>query len=253
MKTATDQHWNERAASVAEDIEVNIMDVFQRELEYDYICAHLQPAMRLLEVGCGNGYSTQRFRELVAHVDAFDYAENMVARARKRIGETNNTFIHDNVLEPRRLNGPYDCVICVRVLINLADLEQQRLALRNLDEQVAPGGLLILAEGFVDGFAALSEQRARVGLAPIEPASINFYSAIGELVSPLLERYTEVARFHLGAYDYLTRVVYPKIAGPDNVKHNTVFSEHSSELTRAFNPACFEELSRMRGFVLRKR
>ncbi len=129
MKTATDIHWNERATSVADDIEVNIMDVFQRELEYDLIEPFLSAGTRVLEVGCGNGFSTERFRKLVGHVDAFDYAEQMVDRARERVGETNNRFIHDNLLEPAHLEGPYDAVICVRVLINLADFAQQVRAL----------------------------------------------------------------------------------------------------------------------------
>ena len=37
-KSSTDLHWSDRAASVADDVEVNIMDVFQRELEYDHVC-----------------------------------------------------------------------------------------------------------------------------------------------------------------------------------------------------------------------
>ena len=61
------------------------MDIFQREMEYDYICRYLEPHMRVLEVGCGNGFSTERFRALVVHVDAFDYAEKMIERARERV------------------------------------------------------------------------------------------------------------------------------------------------------------------------
>lgn len=253
MKSTTDIHWNERARAIADDVEVNIMDIFQRELEYDYVCSFLEPAMRVVEVGCGNGFSTERFRDLVEWVDAFDYAENMVERARERVGERNNRFLHDNVLDPQHLDGPYDAAVCVRVLINLQDLEQQRLALRNIGEMLRPGGLLILAEGFTDGFEHLSALRQQVSLPPVEPAKINFYSALDDLLPELRESYDETGAFHLGAYDYLTRVVYPTVAGADNVRHNTVFSEHCAELARAFNPACFEELSRMRGFALRKR
>lgn len=252
MKTSTDLHWNERAESVAEDVEVNIMDIFQRELEYDYVCSYLEPTMRLLEVGCGNGYSTQRFRELVNWVDAFDYAESMVERAKERIGETNNRFIHDNVLNPQHLAGPYDAVVCVRVLINLESLEQQRLALRNLTALLTAGGVLILAEGFVEGFERLTALRESIGLPAVEPAAINFYSSLDELLPELRRSFDEVGQFHLGAYDYLTRVVYPHVAGIENVRHNTVFSEKSAALARAFNPDDFGELSRMRGFVLRK-
>lgn len=253
MKTSTDLHWNDRAATVAEDIEVNIMDIFQRELEYDAIERYLEPGQRILEVGCGNGFSTERFRRLVAHVDAFDYAENMIERARDRIGEENNRFFVDNVLAPESLEGPYDAVVCVRVLINLADLDQQLLALRNMTGLLESGGRLILAEGFTEGFDALSAQRAAVGLPPLEPAAINFYSSVDDLRGAWEQDFELEDTFHLGAYDYLTRVVYPHVAGQANVRHNTNFSERASELARAFNPDDFAPLSRMRGFVLRRR
>jgi hypothetical protein len=67
-----------------------------------------------------------------------------------------------------------------------------------------------------------------------------------------MEGFDVVEEFHLGMYDYLTRVVYPLVAGPDNVQHNTVFSERCHSLARAFNPDVFKDLSRMRGFVLRR-
>ena len=71
---------------------------------------------------------------------------------------------------------------------------------------------------------------------------------------PVIERDFELTdTFHLGAYDYLTRVMYPLVAGPENVKHNTVMSERCVKLARAFNPDCFESFSRIRGLVLRKR
>jgi SAM-dependent methyltransferase len=252
-KTSTDLHWNDRALSVANDVEVNIMDIFQREIEYDYVCQYLEPEMRILEVGCGNGFSTERFRPLVEHVDAFDWAEDMIARAKATVGETNNRFLHDNVLDPQHIEGPYDAIVCVRVLINLVDLDQQRTAVANLARLTRSGGQLILAEGFTDGFDGLNKLRSKVGLAPIEPAKINFYSSLADLQPALDESFEPMDSFHLGAYDYLTRVMYPLVVGADNVKHNTNFSERCSELARAFNPDAFEPLSRMRGLVLRRK
>jgi SAM-dependent methyltransferase len=253
MKSSTDQHWNERAASIENDIEVNIMDIFQRELEYDYVCRYLSRDQTMLEVGCGNGFSTQRFRDLVRHVDAFDYAENMIERARARVGETNNRFIHDNLLAPEHLTGPYDLVLCVRVLINLRDLAEQQLALRNLASLVGPQGRLVLVEGFTEGFAALSGLREKIGLTPVTPAKINFYSSLNELLPELTAGFTVEDSFHLGAYDYLTRVLYPLIVGPEEAKPNSVFSEKCQQLARQFNPDCFEDLSRVRGLVFRKK
>jgi SAM-dependent methyltransferase len=252
VKSETDLFWSRRAASVEHDAEVNIMDVFQRELEYDAVCTHLGREMRVLEVGCGNGYSTNRFRGLVRHIDAFDYSEEMIGRARQAFGETNNRFIHDNVLDPRHLTGPYDAIVCVRVLINLRSLEEQRVAIRNLVSLLGPEGRLVLAEGFSDGFASLNELRATVSLPPLEPAPINLYSPLQALLPDLERALHLVDEFHLGAYDYLTRVVYPLMIWPAVPTHNTEFSERSSALARAHNPDCLREFSRVRGFVFEK-
>jgi ubiquinone/menaquinone biosynthesis C-methylase UbiE len=252
VKSSTDLHWNERAVTVKDDIEVNIMDIFQREIEYDYVCRHLTSEMRLLEVGCGNGFSTARFRTLVKHVDAFDYAESMVARAREKFGETNNRFLVDNVLAPSKVSGAYDAVVCIRVLINLRNLDEQRTALNTLDALTKPGGFLLLAEGFSEGFDALNELRSKIALPPIKPAPINVYSSTCELLSFFEGRYDLADEFHLGSYDYLTRVLYPLIVGPENATHNTVFREKCAKLARQCNPDCLKAYSRMRGFVFRK-
>ena len=228
------------------------MDVFQRDLEYEYVCQFLKPHMRILEVGCGNGYSTDLFRTLAQHVDAFDYSEDMIKRAKANFRERNNRFIRDNVLALRHIHESYDAVVCIRVLINLRDLEEQRLALRNLAPLVKPNGSLILAEGFIEGFTALNDLRGKVGLPPLEPASINFYSSVRELLPELEKQFVLTDKFHLGAYDYLTRVFYPLVVGPENAKHNTVFSEKARQLAREFSPDSFEQFSRIRGFVFRK-
>src|SRR5262245_41335153 len=249
-KTKTDNHWNSRAQTVANDIEVNIMDIFQRELEYDYVCKYLRPNMRILEVGCGNGFSTQKFRKLVTHVDSFDYSENMIARAKASVKETNNRFFQDNLLDPKHVRDTYDAVTCIRVLINIG---RQKEALRNMIPWVKPGGMLILVEGYQEGFANLTRLRAQVGLPPVEPAKINYYCPIADFTRELEKDFVLEDKFHLGSYDYLTRVLYPLVVGHEEAKHNTQFSEKCMALARAFNPEAFEEFSRVRGFVFRRK
>ena len=81
-KSNADLHWNERALTERDNARVNIGDTVQRDLELAFILEQLPHAGRVLEVGCGNGYVTQQLRNNSRHVDAFDYAENMVERAR---------------------------------------------------------------------------------------------------------------------------------------------------------------------------
>jgi len=251
--TATDLHWNRRAETVAHDHEVNLMDVFQRELEFDAVEADLRSEMRVLEVGCGNGFSTDRFRRYVRHVDAFDKSNEMVERAKRSFGEKNNRFFQDDVLAPKSIDGDYDCVICVRVLINLPDTQAQRLAIRNMAGFIRTGGVLLLAEGFTEGFHELTSLRSKVGLPPVQPASINHYSSWKDLEPTIADHFDVRRTWHLGMYDYLTRVLYTHIVGPENAKHNTNFAEKCQELARVYNPDGMEHLSRLRGFVLTKR
>lgn len=252
MKSATDLHWNKRALSERDPAKVNIADTVQRDLELDFVFANLEPSQRLLEVGCGNGYVTRQLRERVAHVDAFDYAENAVRRAREAYGETNNRFFHDNILAPQKVRSPYDAVVCVRVLINLRDLPEQRRAIENLAGLLQPGGRLILIEGFRDGFEALDGVRAGGGLPPLEPAKINFYSHLSDLMPTIAQLFEVEHTFHTGLFDLLTRAVYPALVGPDRAAGPSEFHEKIMPIVRAYNPPALEALARVRGFALRR-
>lgn len=250
-KSSTDIHWNERAVTEKADEKVNIADIAQRDLETAFVLSVL-PRGRILEVGCGNGHLTKVLREHAAHVDGFDYAENMIERARSYVGERNNRFFHDNVLDPKGVQPPYDGVVCVRVLINLRNLEEQRLAVKNMANLVKPGGKLILVEGFLDGFEALNELRQRAGIARLAPATINFYSRLEDLMPTLRSEFRIGARFHSGMFDFLTRVVYPAIVGPEKATGPSDFHDKVLPIARSFNPDAFEHLARLRGLELMK-
>lgn len=250
-KSNTDIHWNERAITERADEKVNIADVAQRDLETAFVLS-VMPRGRILEVGCGNGHLTQILREHAEHVDGFDYAENMIERARSYVGERNNRFFHDNVLDPKGVRPPYDGVVCVRVLINLRNLEEQCLAVKNMAKLVKPGGKLILVEGFLDGFEALNELRQSAGIERLTPAGINFYSRLEELMPTLQSEFRIGARFHSGMFDFLTRVVYPAIVGSEKATGPSDFHDKVLPIARKFNPEAFERLGRLRGLELLK-
>ena len=252
-KSQTDVHWNDRAVKESEAVHVNIADINQRDLEFEAISPFLDPEMDVLEVGCGNGFSTDHFRAQVRHVDAFDYAENMIFAAIERYGETNNRFFQDDVLNPIHWRDGYDTIVCIRVLINLRNLDEQKLAVGNMLEALRPGGRFILVEGFREGFEALTEIRQECGLSPVQPARINFYSSQPELLPAIESQCALEAKFHLGAYDYLTRIVYPLVTPPDEVTHNSRFSEQAAVLARAFNDDCFSRFSRLHGLIYTKK
>jgi SAM-dependent methyltransferase len=252
-KTATDAHWNDRATAESDHRKVNIADLVQRGLENRFIFEWLRPGDRLLEVGCGNGYLTEELRRRVAEVDGFDFAEQMVAEARQRVGEHNNRFFVGSVLDPTTVSSSYDGVVCVRVLINLAGTDEQQQAIRNLARWTKPGGRLILVEGYLDGFGALNDLRRQCGLPPFDPAPINFYSPFSAL-RPTLDEFFDIAgEWHSGMYDVLTRIVYPLLAGAEQARGPGEFHERIAPLAQALNPDALKPYARLRGLALTRR
>jgi SAM-dependent methyltransferase len=253
LKTKTDQFWNQRPDLEQDEAKVNISDTVQRDMELQFIFDRLSPSDRVVEVGCGNGYVSQQLRSRVAQLDSFDYAENMIERALALWGEQNNRFFHDSVLSPKNLARPYDAAICVRVLINLRNLEEQRVAIRNMAGMLRQGGCLILVEGYRDGFDAINKFREMIGLAPAVPAAINFYSYLGDLLPTITEHFVIERTWHSGPFDFLTRIVYPQMVGAENAHAPGAFHSKIEPIVRATDTRDLARFARLHGFALAKK
>ena len=253
MKSSTDEFWNQQPFQESNISKVNIADIVQRDFELEFVLPYLTQNLKMLEVGCGNGYVSNQLREKVKHLDAFDYAENMIAQAKELYEERNNKFFVDNILKPTKIDDDYDVCMCIRVLINLRNLDEQKVAIENLSKSIKQGGLLILIEGFRDGFENISKSRIELGLPELEPAKINFYSYVKDLIPNIESKFTIEDRWNSSLFDFLTRIIYPLIVGPENSSGPSDFHHKIASVLRNYKFDEMEPLARLHGFALRRK
>jgi ubiquinone/menaquinone biosynthesis C-methylase UbiE len=195
-------------------------DVWAIQLEVRAIVKWLKDGDRVLDVGCGNGYSTVQF---AAHkrvdIKGIDYVPEMVQQARDRAAQlaTRLTgsveFAVGDVTALGDMPDKYDCVTAVRVIINLGSWTAQERALLACAQAARPGGLMLLSEATLQGWTKLNRFRREWSLPPISMPAFNTYvdeEQVVRTLAPLCDL-IELENFS-STYFVGTRVLKPLLA-----------------------------------------
>lgn len=104
---------------------------------------HLDADDRVLDAGCGDGEYTAVIARHAAHVDAFDLAPALIARAEARGLANVNFHLHDlEHLDAQPAHEPYDAIFAMGLFVTLHGDDFDR-AVGRLHRHLKPGGLLI--------------------------------------------------------------------------------------------------------------
>lgn len=130
------------------------------------------------DVGCGNGYTLKCLAKRAPkhHYIGVEQNDSLRAIAKKQTGNASVRMIKGDIRNLSSIAvdvGSVDILICQRVLINLLDINDQKLALKNLVELAKPGAAYIFIESFRGGLDNLNAARAGFSLEPIPPATHN--------------------------------------------------------------------------------
>jgi ubiquinone/menaquinone biosynthesis C-methylase UbiE len=217
------QFWDEQADAFQESDLATAPDRYYREMEIVRILSHLSNGGTILDVGCGNGYSTLHFAKALpsSKVVGIDYSEPMIRHARAALAKSNMEsrveFFVGNVLSlainPAINKEKFDTILSERCLINLQNWEEQRTALLQMKQLLKPGGRIILTENTQEGLAKLNELRVQLELSPIAVRWHNSYIPQKNLEKFLSEHFAIDAIENIGnLYYIISRVVYAKLA-----------------------------------------
>lgn len=108
----------------------------------------VEPGQNVLDIACGNGLTSRRLGRLGARVVAFDLAEGMIARAKRRTSAADGK-IEFRVLDAGDEQGlqalgqeRFDSALCNMALFDMAEIEP---LFRNLYSLLKPGGCFVFS------------------------------------------------------------------------------------------------------------
>lgn len=141
-------YWDRLAATFDDEPDHGLRDPAIRDAWRDMLAEWL-PAGRVvaLDIGCGTGSLSSLLAALGHRVVGTDWSPEMIARARAKVaaaGLTARFFIMD-AAAPALAPGRFDVVLCRHLLWALPDPAR---ALRRWAGLLAPGGQLVLIEGY---------------------------------------------------------------------------------------------------------
>jgi ubiquinone/menaquinone biosynthesis C-methylase UbiE len=229
--------WTEQAKIHGQADTATAPDHFYRLLEINRIKQHLY-GNPILDIGCGNGYSTTQFR--LTHPASYvgvDYNKAMIEQARK--ADPSIMWMVADVRDLSGVHGHFKTIVCCRCLINLPNWEDQKQALLQMKEHLTSDGKIILVENFLDGLQQLNELRQQFDLHPIEVRWHNRYLLLDEFFDFVPQHFRVKLDQNIGnLYYLLSRVLYAKLAQLEGAEpqYDHVINELASQMPHVEGP-----------------
>jgi len=220
-------YWEQRASSPGKK-NITTNDMWLRELEVKTLTKTLEKMnlpqnASVLDIGCGDGYSTINIAKKFPNVYFYgiDFSESMIRIASSQLQEKvanakgikNIKFQVGDVLELSKIfNKRFDVTITDRCLINLKTYEIQRKAISEIAKVTKNRGHYIGIENFLDGQSGMNKAREKVGLSEISVRWHNLFFTENQFKEMIREDFEmiEINNFS-SSYYFATRVIYSKM------------------------------------------
>lgn len=240
-----DQHILDHYKSVAVEDQLSelstMKDARTRALETQFIKQFFQEAIRkflsenrklediiVADVGCGNGYTLSILKNLEPQAKYYglEYTPELRGLAANRFKQDDSVKVLNVDIRDIATFGDLkvDILICQRVLINLLEPADQKLALQNICRVIKKGGCVLFIEAFQSGLEQLNQARAEFSLEAIPPAHHNLYLKDDFFENSNLKEFkSSLPKNFLSTHYYISRVLHPVVLGSRPFIRNSHF------------------------------
>lgn len=216
------EYWDKQAKTNNDEKGNTLRDSNLRELEIKTILAYIKDNTKILDVGCGNGYSTTTFAK-IKNIDiiGMDYSEHMIENSKKLLEKKHKNFKNikfetQDISKTTYDNNTFDTIITERCLINLDTWEKQKKSILEIHRILKKDGLFLMLEGSTDGITKLNKVREDMGLNKIDVIWHNLFFDDIKL-EEFASKYFNIIEINnfCSTYMLISRALHPRLSNPE--------------------------------------
>jgi len=218
------EFWDNQAEQHGSECIATMPDLYLKQIEIKNIKEFLFNGAKILDIGCGNGYSTFLYAEFFnVNITGIDYSSKMIEVANNELKQKsfqNSSKVQFGIGDIRQLDiddNSYDIVITDRCIQNLCDRNDQEKAIKEVRRILKPGGIFLMCENTEQGLNNLNKVRDCVGLEKIKPRWHNLFIDENHLKEVTANIFKLNSEIRFSSFYYLaSRVINGKISQMHN-------------------------------------